>query len=350
MRLPSRRVVLIEVGVLAAGVIVGGSILAFGRHSGPENIPPRNDPSPSDRPLPFQTPLDSKTPHLGWAGGISFDEAHGYIIAVTNESTGDMQAGFFTWKWDGSAWHLLGSAPPEPASNPVYDPAISKTIILTGCATGCPLETWAWDGSTWSDLPATSNPPSTGEINLLAFDRARNNVLLYRSTWSRSTTWTFDGQGWTQVSGASPPPRLGASMAYDPRTSTVLLYGGMYDVFPSFGQRNDTWAWDGTTWAELHSLNGPGAAQAALAYDAHGGTIILMQLHIVRAGSAVMELSSWSWNGSDWTQLHPSHLQTIFDAVRLVYDQRHQQLVLLGTLGNQSSTWTYADGQWRQAQ
>src|ERR1700736_1531211 len=342
MRLPSRRVVLIEAGILAAGVILGGSVLAFGQHSSARSIPPKSDPSPSEVSFPFPTPLDSKTPHLGWAGGIGFDEAHGYVIAVTDESTGDMQAGFFTWKWDGSAWHLLGSAPPEPASNPVYDPAISKTIMLTGCST-CPLATLAWDGSSWSDLHASLSSPSSGNNNLLAFDAARNNVVLYRS---RSTTWTFDGQGWTQVPTVSPTAREGAAMAYDPRTRTVLLYGGMYDVFPSFGQRNDTWAWDGTTWTERHSLNGPGAAQAALAYDVHSRTMVLTQLHIVRAGNAVMELSNWSWNGSDWTQLHSSHLQTIFEAVRLVYDQRHQQLVLLGTLGHQSSTWTCANGQW----
>jgi hypothetical protein len=50
---------------------------------------------------------------------------------------------------------------------------------------------------------------------------------------------------WTQLSPAnSPSARYGSSMAYDPATGQMLLFGGS----SSGGELNDTWDWDGTNW------------------------------------------------------------------------------------------------------
>ena len=50
-------------------------------------------------------------------------------------------------------------------------------------------------------------------------------------------TWTWDGTTWTQQHPAtSPSARTFASMAYDPATSTAVLFGGK-------GTLADTWTW-----------------------------------------------------------------------------------------------------------
>jgi hypothetical protein len=49
-------------------------------------------------------------------------------------------------------------------------------------------------------------------------------------------TWSWNGTTWTKLSPAtSPTARYGASMAYDPGTEAMLLFGDGYD-----GELNDT--------------------------------------------------------------------------------------------------------------
>jgi hypothetical protein len=54
-------------------------------------------------------------------------------------------------------------------------------------------------------------------------------------------TWTWDGSTWTkQAPATSPPAREFASMAYDPATGNLVLFGGDNAGPRSF---NDTWTW-----------------------------------------------------------------------------------------------------------
>ena len=56
---------------------------------------------------------------------------------------------------------------------------------------------------------------------------------------------------WTQQHPAtSPPGRFGASMAYDPATGDMVLFGGLGDTGGLLGSLGDTWTWNGTTWAQ----------------------------------------------------------------------------------------------------
>ncbi|HLG92667.1 MAG TPA: hypothetical protein VKY15_06770, partial [Acidimicrobiales bacterium] len=67
-------------------------------------------------------------------------------------------------------------------------------------------------------------------------------------------TWTYDGTTWAQQFPAtSPPVRDGASMAYDPAIGKVVLFGGEN---PSF--LGDTWTYDGT-WAQQFPATSPPA-------------------------------------------------------------------------------------------
>ena len=69
-------------------------------------------------------------------------------------------------------------------------------------------------------------------------------------------TWTWDGSTWTkQAPASSPPARADAAMAYDAATGTVVLFGGS----GANGSFSDTWTWDGSTWTKQNPAAHPGA-------------------------------------------------------------------------------------------
>ena len=70
---------------------------------------------------------------------------------------------------------------------------------------------------------------------------------------------------WAHMSPATSPAALyGASMAYDPATSQMVLFGGD----GSGGYLNQTWTWNGTTWMQMSPATSPPARwDASMAYD-----------------------------------------------------------------------------------
>ncbi|MGA3149423.1 MAG: kelch repeat-containing protein, partial [Acidimicrobiales bacterium] len=74
---------------------------------------------------------------------------------------------------------------------------------------------------------------------------------------SPATTWT------AQSPAASPSARYGATMAYDPATGNMVLFGG--EGRSAF--LNDTWTWDGSTWtAQSPAASPPARYGASMAY------------------------------------------------------------------------------------
>jgi hypothetical protein len=104
---------------------------------------------------------------------------------------------------------------------------------------------------------------------------------------------------WTQLTpAASPPARAYASMAYDPGTRQLVLFGG-YDG----GFLDDTWTWNGSTWTQLTPATSPPARDSAsMAYDPGTGQLVLFGGW---DGNNIYN-DTWTWNGSTWTQLSPA--------------------------------------------
>ena len=59
-------------------------------------------------------------------------------------------------------------------------------------------------------------------------------------------TWTFDGTTWARVNGPAPPARANHAMATI--NGMVVLFGGNN---PNVGVLNDTWTFNGTTWTQV---------------------------------------------------------------------------------------------------
>jgi hypothetical protein len=144
----------------------------------------------------------------------------------------------------------------------------------------------------------------------------------------------------------NPPTRYGAGMAYDPASSMVVLYGG--HLSNASALLDETWTWDGTTWTQRHPAVTPGGCEGPLGYDAAASQIILLCVREQQMGRGNYSVSTWAWSGATWTQLHPSTIPPGGGRMTMTYDAVGRELLLFGTLAS-SHTWTYANGQWKQA-
>ena len=179
--------------------------------------------------------------------------------------------------------------------------------------------------------------------NELVLFGGRRPGTIFRDTWTRTgTTWTLRNPT------RSPSARTGASMVFDPASNQLLLFGG--SATTSTGFSNQTWTWNGSNWTQLHpATSPPGREDQQMAYDAATKTVILFTgFH----GTGYWD-DTWSWNGTTWTPLSPAHSPGIdVFARQAAYDTASNQLLLFGgdaghnTFLNTIWTWTGTD--WTQ--
>lgn len=167
--------------------------------------------------------------------------------------------------------------------------------------------------------------PSPRGGTVMAYFPPGNEVVLFGGWGSGGAgpsdylndTWVFDRHGWRELHPATSPPARGqAAMAYDPQLGEIVLYGGCsFCGAPGYALLQDTWAFDGSNWHELHSSRLPtyepspqlgwDTATSALEllapppgygpnpptgnFDANGS---------VSLGRWLWESSGWTWEGS----------------------------------------------------
>ena len=210
-----------------------------------------------------------------------------------------------------------------------------------------PVAGAATPATTWTQMsPATS--PSGRQFASMAYDPGTGQMVLFGGLDNGlnilNDTWTWDGSTWTQQSPAtSPSPRYGASMAYDPGTGQMVLFGG-------FGSNrlNDTWTWDGSTWTQHSPATSPPARNGpSLAYDPGTGQLVLFG----GDGNSGLLGDTWTWDGSTWTPRSPATSPSPRYGPSLVYDPGTGQMVLFGGSDNSGflgDTWTWDGSTWTQ--
>jgi hypothetical protein len=115
-------------------------------------------------------------------------------------------------------------------------------------------------------------------------------------------TWLFDGAAWTQVFPAeSPPARNGGVMA--PLGGILVLYGGATpNASPNCGLLDDTWTWDGSNWTQL-SVSGPSALEDSVMAPLGTSLVLVGGTYpidgLCGAGSFAQ---TGLWNGTSWSE------------------------------------------------
>jgi hypothetical protein len=240
----------------------------------------------------------------------------------------------------------LKTAPsPRAGAAMAYDAARRTTTLFSGGGVirgGVGAETWTWDGTTWTRQNPPVSPPARSGASFAYHGPTKTAVLFGGQKVDHDylgDTWLWDGHIWTSVPGAGPGARSYASMAFDPSTGGLILFGG-YD--PS--ELADTWKWDGKSWQSLSPKSSPDHVKwASFAYSASMGKLILFGGSHFR--TAPGDNLAWAWDGTTWSGVtfDPSPPGRGFAAMASAPDGG---VILLfgGTAGT-----TKVDDQWTQA-
>jgi cysteine-rich repeat protein len=210
-----------------------------------------------------------------------------------------------TWEWDivSASWQKRTPvhAPPNRIDpGLVFDAARGVVILFGGYSgyIGYLNDTWQWDGNDWTQL-VTANAPSPRYLFGISYDTDRQVTMLfggYAQNGVSSELWQFNGTNWQLVTTAGDiiSPRYLAAQAYDPVRKKLVIFGG---AVPGIGQVDETWQWDAinSRWQKMQPTHRPYARYTALSvFDETNGRVLLY-------GGGYND--SWTWDGSDWTQL-----------------------------------------------
>lgn len=202
----------------------------------------------------------------------------------------------------------------------------------------------------WS-LGSTSHEPPARKSGAMTTEAPTGRVVLFGGVGRGELlddTWAWDGHGWHEMHPAvRPSGRLGAAFAYDERRRSAILFGGRDASGQVLG---DTWLWDGKTWHETRPPSGPCArALAAMAYDSARQTVVLFGGADSNGRQLTYVGDTWLWNGRTWTQVAQSTSPTARGAAAMAYHRGTKKLLMFGG-GNGAQlgdTWTW-DGDWVQ--
>ncbi len=186
-------------------------------------------------------------------------------------------------------------------------------ITMAACGTRSTGTTTPSSTPRVSPSPSEIGVPGTpgGRLGAsMAWDERNGYLLMFGGARFSSSgnipyndTWIWTGNEWRQLQPTvSPPGRTFPAMAFDKDSQRVLLFGG--GAANSDPSRNDTWAWDGTTWTELHPTTTPPLrAEARMVYDPDlPGIVLVSQASPGDAGY----VTTWTWTGSNLSQLNPA--------------------------------------------
>jgi len=255
-----------------------------------------------------------------------------------------------TWAFDGRDWRPLktnGSPGGRAAANMAFDKPSGKLVLFGGVNGELLQDTWLFDGatSTWTQAAPVHVP--TAAAGPLLFSQPKTgqalmfggfNVMLKIPNLNDTYRWT--GSDWEKLNRSTSPPGRGWGIAVtDPVRNDVLVAGGLGDTI----RTDDTWVWSGSKWSrvspatQVQALGGPGSA-----FDPDLGAVVVFGGFGVSVGFDVND--TWSWDGTNWTQLQTASAPSAREGVSMAYDPIHHHLVLFGgeegnILRVQNDTW-----------
>lgn len=177
-----------------------------------------------------------------------------------------------------------------------------------------------------------------GSIGMVRLAALRNHHLATRPPATKHITAPVQQPpsiGWTQLNPATiPSGDVGPStMAYDSASGTIILMETT--VVPTTNASlplafaTQMWYWDGSTWTQLHPSHLPPPMKwSSMAYDAANRTLVLFGGWILKGGGS--SDATWIWNGSDWSQAQPAQSPPVRSAASMAYDAATQTVILFG--------------------
>ena len=137
------------------------------------------------------------------------------------------------------------------------------------------------------------------------------------------------------ANGNAPPARIGPALGFDVLSRALIMFGGA----PATGSNlstghpatrlNETWAWDGQKWTQLHPKTSPPALFGArLITDPNTQRLLLVSGAGDSSGTALQQEGMWEWDGSTWSHVTDNPVQVPFAAA--AFDPVRNQAVISG--------------------
>jgi N-acetylneuraminic acid mutarotase len=206
---------------------------------------------------------------------------------------------------------------------------------------------------TWTELESSGTLPSPRSDHSMANDPVSGRLVMfggYTGKEPRNDTWAYDpvANTWAGLapSGTLPSPRSGHSMVYDPVTHLLIMFGGRYKEGVGL---DDIWAYAAATntWTELKpsgTLPSPRFKQAS----AHDPTTRCLVMFGGRSDTDLPCDDTWTYDpaSNTWTELKPSGtLPPARSGHSMVYDPVTHRLVMFGGRDDTGTalgdTWAY---------
>jgi N-acetylneuraminic acid mutarotase len=242
----------------------------------------------------------------------------------------------------------LGPLPPARFGHAiVYDARAGAVLVFAGVVAttdGPSGDLWAYstNRNAWMHLEPAGDRPAARIYPSAVYDTALKETIVFGGWTGASAfndTWSYDSltERWTRASVTDAPrPRWGASMAYDPVTGTIVLFGGLFGGYDGRERLNDTWSYDPAThtWRNLHPAGPlpPARGYAAMDYDATTHEMVLFGGF---AGPQGLVSDTWTYDPARnaWSRIaQPAAHPSARDFSALVYDQGARRLLLFGGL------------------
>jgi hypothetical protein len=207
-----------------------------------------------------------------------------------------------------------------------YDAAREQVVVFSGVSTAA--DTWTWDGGSWTLRQPAMSPPHRA-FGGLAGDSGRDMVVLFGGvdgTTYFDDTWTWNGTTWTAVTAAThPSARQQPSMAYDPKRGVVVLFGGSASPMTALG---DTWEFDGTTWTQKATSGVSARFGAAMTWDPATERIVIAG---GEGAGATSPDDAYAWDGTAWTVTNDPG--NVLEGSLLATDSARGYVVMFDTAG-----------------
>ncbi len=219
--------------------------------------------------------------------------------------------------------------------------------------------TWLWSGQRWHLAHPAANPSARGAA-ATAYDPVTLDVLLFGGSAISSgasvgmnDTWAWNGCTWARLasSGQPPPAWLAPVMTWDRSTHQMLLVTA---GAPSGSFATQTWIWDGSGWTPAaNAAQSPAAGELVAAFDPALRTVIAVRLGGDDNNPSAPS-TTWAWEGSHWKLLHPAHPPAVDSPAALVTDPLTNRLLLVGPSrvagGPDELTWRWDGQDWAPLQ
>jgi N-acetylneuraminic acid mutarotase len=295
-----------------------------------------------------------RSPPASFMNAVAFDESAGETILFGGQAIGTCND-TWSYNYSKNTWTQrfpAASPPPLARAGAVYDSSCGEIVLFGGASErGYSQATWAYSfgANNWT-LRHPPKAPSNRSIPGMAFNSREKEVVLYGGYEYYGTLgdlWTYNSSldDWTEITDHSTPsPRIQAAMAYHGKLGKSVVFGGFVGYRD---YRCETYILDlgSNTWTRAEpATRPPGRCAASLAYDPVSEEVVLFGGHAPGADTELGDTWTYDAAASTWTDRGPPTHPGGRELAAMVTDSTRGKIMLFGGMSSnayEADTWSY---------